>query len=66
MLGLKDDQGDPMSMSATGLVCVVPTGMYLTALEAVNATTGSHTSNILHGAARLGAGPPPAVKKCCG
>jgi phage major head subunit gpT-like protein len=57
MMGFKDDQGDPMSLSATGLVCVVPTTMYLTALEAVNATMVSSTSNVLAGAARVIAFP---------
>jgi len=53
MMGFKDDQGEPMSISTSGLVCVVPTTMYLTALEAVNATIVSSTSNILAGAARV-------------
>jgi phage major head subunit gpT-like protein len=57
MLGFKDDQGDPMSISAGSLVCVVPTRMYLTALEAVNATIVSNTSNVLQGAARIIAFP---------
>lgn len=53
MMGFKDDQGEPMSTSATGLVCVVPTTMYLTALEAVSATLVNSTSNVLQGAARI-------------
>ena len=53
MMGFKDDQGDPMAMSATGLVCVVPTTMYLAALEAVSATVVSSTTNVLSGAARV-------------
>jgi len=57
MLGFKDDQGDPMAISASGVVCVVPTTMYLTALEAVNATIVSNTSNVLQGAARIIAFP---------
>ncbi len=57
MLGFKDDQADPMSISATGLVCVVPTTMYLTALEAVSATMVSSTSNVVQGAARIIAFP---------
>lgn len=57
MLGFKDDQGDPMPVSATGLVCVVPTTMYLTALEALNATIVGDTSNVLVGAARVIAFP---------
>lgn len=57
MMAFKDDQGDPMSISATGLVCVVPTTMYLTALEALNATLVSSTSNVMAGAARIIAFP---------
>ena len=57
MLGFKDDQGDPMSITASGLICVVPTNMYLTALEAINATIVSNTSNILEGVARIIAFP---------
>ena len=57
MLGFKDDQGDPMSISSTGLVCIVPTTMYLTALEALNATIVNNTSNVLAGAARVIAFP---------
>jgi len=53
MMGFKDDQGDPMSISANGLVCVVPTTMFLAALEAVNATIIGDTSNVLAGAARV-------------
>jgi phage major head subunit gpT-like protein len=57
MMSFKDDQSDPMSISATGLACVVPTTMYLTALEAVNATMVSNTSNVLVGVARIIASP---------
>lgn len=58
MAGLKDDVGDPMSISGgTGLVCVVPPSMYLTALEALNATIISNTTNVLAGAARVIAFP---------
>jgi phage major head subunit gpT-like protein len=57
MMAFKDDQGEPMSISASGLVCVVPTTMYLTALEAVNATIVSATSNVVAGAARIIAMP---------
>ena len=53
MMAMKDDQGEPMSISATGLVCIVPTLMYLTALEAINATIISSTSNVVAGAARI-------------
>ena len=58
MLAFKDDVGDPMSISGgTGLVCVVPPSMYLTALEALNATIISNTTNVLAGAARVIAFP---------
>lgn len=57
LLAFKDDQGDPMSISASGLVCVVPTPLYLTALEAVNATMVNSTNNVLQGAARIIAFP---------
>ncbi len=53
MLGFKDDRGDPLSIGATGLVCVVPTSLHMTALEAVNATVISNTSNILEGVAQV-------------
>jgi len=53
MLGFKDDQGEPMLIGATGLVCVVPPPMYFTALEAINASLVSSTSNVLGGAARV-------------
>ncbi len=57
MLGFKDDVGDPMSISASGLIVVVPPSMYMTALEAVSATIVSSTTNILTGAARVIAFP---------
>ncbi len=57
MMGFKDDQGEPISISATGLACIVPTTMYVTALEAVSATVVSTTSNVLAGAARIIAFP---------
>ncbi len=57
MMNFNDDQGDPMSISATGLVCVVPSSMYLTVLEAVSATVVDNTSNVLTGAARIVAFP---------
>ena len=53
MLGFKDDQGEPMPLNATGLVCVVPPAMLFTALEAVSATLINQTSNVLEGAARV-------------
>ncbi len=51
MMGFKDDTGEPMAVAGTGLACIVPPTMYLTALEAVNATLVSNTTNILQGAA---------------
>lgn len=53
MMNFKDDQGDPMATSATGLACVVPPNMYVSALEAVSATLVGSTSNVLQGAARV-------------
>lgn len=53
MLAFKDDQGEPMLTAATGLACVVPPTMYFTALEAINASVISNTSNVLEGAARV-------------
>ena len=53
MMSFKDDRGDPMSISASGLACAVPTTMYLTALEALNATLINSTSNVVAGIARV-------------
>ncbi|MCH8251063.1 MAG: Mu-like prophage major head subunit gpT family protein [Planctomycetes bacterium] len=53
MMAFKDDVGDPIAITATGLVCVLPTNLYLTALEAVNATIVSTTSNVLQGVAQI-------------
>jgi phage major head subunit gpT-like protein len=53
MLAFQDDRGDPMALSATGLVCVVPVAMYFTALEAINATIINNTSNLLQGVTRV-------------
>ena len=57
MMGFKDGRGDPMSISASGLACVVPTTLYLTALEAVGAAVVAGTSNVLAGVARVIAFP---------
>jgi phage major head subunit gpT-like protein len=57
LLALKDDQGEPMATSASGLVCVVPPFILYTALEALNATVINQTSNVLQGAARVVALP---------
>ena len=53
MLSFKDDQGEPMLVGATGLVCVVPPTMYFTALEAINASLISSTSNVMENVARV-------------
>ncbi len=53
MMAFKDDQGDPMSITSSGLVCVVPVPMYLTAIEAINATVIGDTTNVLAGVARI-------------
>jgi phage major head subunit gpT-like protein len=57
ILSFRDDRGEPMSLSTSGLACVVPTPMYLTALEAVNSTIVNNSSNVLQGAARIVAFP---------
>jgi len=57
MMALKDDQGEPLSIAASGLVCIVPTTMHMTAMEALNATLINNTSNILAGVARVVALP---------
>ncbi len=53
MLALKDDQGEPITLTTTGLVCAVPPTMLFTAMEALNATVINQTSNVLQGAARV-------------
>jgi phage major head subunit gpT-like protein len=57
MLGFKDDQGEPIPLDASGLVCVVPAAMLFSAMEVVNATLIESTTNVLHGAARVIAMP---------
>jgi len=57
MMDFKDDRADPLALSATGLVCVVPSTMFFTAMEAVNATVTNNTSNVLQGVARVIAFP---------
>ncbi len=54
---LKDDQGQPMGISMSGLTCVVHPAVYFTALEAVNATVISNTSNVMQGVARVASLP---------
>jgi len=51
MLAFVDDQGQPMALSHSGLVCVVPPSMEFAAREAVNATIISNTSNVMAGVA---------------
>jgi len=51
MMGFVDDQGEPMHLDASGLVCLVPPSMYFTALEAVNASVISQTTNVMAGIA---------------
>lgn len=53
MLAFKDDQGEPMIISASGLACVVPTSMLFTASEAINASIVADSSNALRGIARV-------------
>jgi phage major head subunit gpT-like protein len=53
MMSFKDDQGEPLAIAATGLVCVVPPTMFFTALEAINATVVNNTTNVVSGAARV-------------
>jgi len=57
MLSLKDDQGEPMSLGADGLYCLVPPNMYFSALEAISATLTDGGNNVLAGAARVVAFP---------
>lgn len=53
MLDFKDDQGEPMLISASALVCVVPSTMLFTASEAINATVIGDSTNVLKGVARV-------------
>ena len=53
LLSLKDDQGEPYSNDATGLVCITPPATYLTFLETLSATIVASTSNVLANAARV-------------
>jgi len=57
MLSFNDDQGEPLPLNMTGMVCVVPPAMLFTAMEAINATVIDQTSNVLQGAARVVALP---------
>ena len=53
LLLMKDDQGEPMSTTADGLFCVIPPGMYFSALESVHATVTSGSTNVLEGVAQV-------------
>ena len=57
MMAYVNDVGEPVSLSTNGLVIVCPTSMYLTALEAVNATIINNTSNVMAGIAKAIAFP---------
>jgi phage major head subunit gpT-like protein len=57
MLGYKDDQGEPLLISASSLVCVVPPTMLFTATEAINATVIGNLQNVMQGIARVVALP---------
>lgn len=57
LLSFKDDQGEPMSLSPDGLVCVVPPTMLYAALETISAAVIGQTSNVLAGVARVIAMP---------
>jgi len=53
MLGFRDDRGEPLLISATGLAVVVPPTMLFTATEAINATVVGNQRNVLQGLARV-------------
>ena len=53
MLAFKDDQGEPILISETGLICVVPPTMLFTASEAINSTVVGNETNVLRGIARV-------------
>ena len=53
MLAFKDDQGEPVLISETGLICAVPPTMLFTASEAINSTVVGNETNVLHGIARV-------------
>ncbi|HVP11856.1 MAG TPA: Mu-like prophage major head subunit gpT family protein [Phycisphaerae bacterium] len=57
MLAYRDDQGEPLLVSASSLVCVVPPPMLFTATEAIFATVVGNTQNVLQGIARVVALP---------
>lgn len=51
--GFKDDQGEPLNLSGSGLVCIVPPAYEWPAREALNAAVLSSTSNVMVGAAQV-------------
>ncbi len=57
MMSFVDDQNEPMSLDASGLIAIVPATMLVTALEALNATVVASTTNTMLGAARVIAFP---------
>jgi phage major head subunit gpT-like protein len=57
MLAFKDDQGEPILLTASSLVCVVPPTMLFTATEAINSTVVGNSQNVLQGLARVVALP---------
>jgi len=53
MLAFKDDQGEPMAINQGGLAVIVPPALLFTALEAVNASVISQTTNVMQGVAQV-------------
>jgi phage major head subunit gpT-like protein len=53
MMAFKDDRGLPKAIAPSGLICIVPPLHYFAALEAVNATVISQTTNVLAGIASV-------------
>ncbi len=53
MLNFKDDQSQPLMLSTSALVCVVPPTMLFSAKEAVSMTVVDNEPNILAGIARV-------------
>lgn len=53
MMALKDDRGEPMAISETGMVVVTPPQTFFAALEGINATVVNNVDNVLQGAARV-------------
>ena len=53
MLNLKDDQGEPMMVSASSLICAVPPSMLFTARETLASTVVDGEANALLGIARV-------------